>query len=49
MHNPENADSVQPPSAIPVETLIESLKPEQPLLMDDAYGSGGGNSGAAPH
>jgi len=50
MHHPENADAAQSPVVIPFETLVESLKPEQPLVMNDSYGSqgGGGSSSAAP-
>ena len=43
MHNPENATATEPapPAAIPVEKLIESMKPEQPLVVDTV---GGGSS-----
>jgi pilus assembly protein CpaC len=50
MHTPETApgspDTAKAPSAIPVETLIESMKPETPLVIDDSYRSGGGSSSA---
>lgn len=40
------ASSAQP-EAIPVEQLIESMKPEKPLVDAGGYGVGGGNSGAS--
>lgn len=50
MHTPEpaagSAERAQAPAAIPVETLIESLKPETPLVIDDSYRAGGGSSSA---
>jgi pilus assembly protein CpaC len=36
-----------PPSTIPVETLIQSMQPEQPLVIDTMTGGGGGYSGAS--
>jgi pilus assembly protein CpaC len=52
MHTPESApggaETAQAPAAIPVETLIESMKPETPLQVDDSYGRGGGGSSPAP-
>jgi pilus assembly protein CpaC len=53
MHNPEPApgatQAAEAPAAIPVEKLLESQKPEQPLVIDDSYkASGGGSSSAAP-
>jgi pilus assembly protein CpaC len=46
MQTPESAaGAVPPPAAIPVEKLIESMKPEQPLVIDSGYGAGGGSSG----
>jgi len=51
MHTPEGADAraetEQAPSTIPVETLIDSMKPETPLVVDDSYGRGGGSSSAS--
>ncbi len=56
MHQPDakNADNTLPPPApaIPVETLIESNKPEKPLIIESGstgFGSGGGaiNGGAS--
>ena len=48
MHNPEPApgatQAAQAPAAIPVEKLIESLKPEKPLVIDDSYKASGGGS-----
>ena len=52
MHNPEPApgatQAAQAPAAIPVEKLIESLKPETPLVIDDSYKASGGGSSSAP-
>jgi pilus assembly protein CpaC len=61
MQTPESAAASTPtaPAAIPVEKLIDSMKPEQPLVIDSGYsagaggsfGGGGGNgasAGAAP-
>ena len=49
MHNPEptpGTQNVQAPASMPVEKLIESMKPEKPLVINDSYGpSGGGGSG----
>jgi pilus assembly protein CpaC len=53
MQTPESAagstESVQAPPTIPVEQLIQSMKPETPLVVNDSYGpnGGGGGSGAA--
>jgi pilus assembly protein CpaC len=50
MQTPESAASTAgtppPPAAIPVEKLIESMKPEKPLVIDSGYGTSSG-SGAA--
>lgn len=48
MQNPQPATAVtkQPPAAIPVETLQESLKPEKPLAVGSGSGSSMGSSGA---
>ena len=49
----KTADNTLPPpaSAVPVESLIDSMKPEKPLIIDSGggFGSGGGaiNSGGA--
>jgi pilus assembly protein CpaC len=58
MHTPESTaggtDSTPAPAAIPVERLIESMRPEQPLVIEGGYstgassGGGGGGGGAAP-
>jgi pilus assembly protein CpaC len=57
MQTPESTvGGTQPPAptAIPVEKLIESMKPEQPLVIDSGYstsgasGSFGGGAAAAP-
>jgi pilus assembly protein CpaC len=48
MSNPvqePSAAAQQTPAAIPVETLRDSLKPEQPLTSDMAPGGGGGGYG----
>lgn len=51
MHTPDQkaAGSAPPPppASIPVEKLIESMKPEQPLVVDSGMGVGGGGGGAA--
>ena len=56
MHTPEaTANGAEPapaPTAIPVEKLIDSMRPEQPLIIDSGYStsgssSGGGGGGAA--
>lgn len=50
MHNPDSVtDTAAPtaPAAIPVEQLIESMKPEQPL--GDSGSGGGGGGGYAPN
>ena len=38
---------VSPPPSIPVEKLIESMKPEKPLVMEGSYSSGGYSSGSS--
>ena len=58
MHTPESTaggNQTPAPTAIPVEKLIESMKPEQPLIIDSGFStsgsssiSGGGAAGAAP-
>ena len=58
MHQPDakTADNTlpAPPSTIPVETLIDSMKPEKPLTIESntggfgAAGSGMGSGGTAP-
>jgi pilus assembly protein CpaC len=54
MHNPdaktpENTQAT-PPQTIPVEKLIESMKPEAPLVIEGAggFGAGGGGISSAP-
>jgi pilus assembly protein CpaC len=51
MHTPESAASgtgpVPSPAAIPVEKLIESMKPETPLVIDQGFSPGGGGGGGA--
>ena len=61
MHQPDakTPENTPPPApaSIPVETLIESMKPEKPLIVESGTGgfgatgaainSGGGGSGAA--
>jgi pilus assembly protein CpaC len=45
MHNPEGASPALPqPASVPVEQLVDSMKPEKPLVIDSsmsASGSGG--------
>jgi pilus assembly protein CpaC len=53
MHHPDAPDgagSVVPaPTTIPVEKLVESMKPEKPLEIENSYGlKSGGGSTAAP-
>ncbi len=61
MHQPDakTADNTLPPSPpeIPIETLIESMKPEKPLVIESGTGgfgtggasiNGGGGGGSAP-
>jgi pilus assembly protein CpaC len=53
MHTPDQKAAgyvpAPPPASIPVEKLIESMKPEQPLTSDGGMGvGGGGGSPAAP-
>jgi len=50
---PETTGHTQAPAVVPVEKLIESMKPEQPLTIDNGYGatsggSFGGGGGSAP-
>jgi pilus assembly protein CpaC len=51
MHTPESAsngaETAHAPATIPVEKLIESLKPETPLVINDSYGAGGGGTGSS--
>lgn len=52
LHNPDaktpENTAATPPSVIPVEKLIESMKPETPLVIEGATGSFGSASTAAP-
>lgn len=51
MHNPEgNMPTAPQPTAIPVEKLVESNKPEKPLGGQNSYGgsTGGTSMGATP-
>ncbi|HET9087502.1 MAG TPA: pilus assembly protein N-terminal domain-containing protein [Acidobacteriaceae bacterium] len=54
MSNPSAKGTAQdpgvppPPPTMPVEQLIDSMKPEQPLQNDTMSGAGGGAGGAAP-
>ena len=49
MHTPDQKPAgsapAPPPATIPVEKLIESMKPEQPLVMDGGMSVGGGSAG----
>jgi pilus assembly protein CpaC len=48
MHTPDQkaaGSAPPPPATIPVEKLIESQKPEQPLVVDGGMGVGGGGGG----
>jgi pilus assembly protein CpaC len=51
MHTPDQKPAgsapAPPPATIPVEKLIESMKPEQPLVIDGGMGVGGGGSSAS--
>ena len=51
MHQPDekNAENTMEPApaTIPVETLIESMKPEKPLVIEKASGGFGTTGGAA--
>ncbi|MGC2616271.1 MAG: type II and III secretion system protein, partial [Terracidiphilus sp.] len=51
MHTPDNkvagSAPVPPPASIPVEKLIESNKPETPLIVEGSMSVGGGGSGAS--
>ena len=50
MHTPESAASAEPtkaPATIPVEKLIDSLKPEKPLETGGGYGNGSSNGGGS--
>jgi len=50
MHTPDQKPAgsapAPPPATIPVEKLIESMKPEQPLVVDGGMSVGGGGGGA---
>ena len=47
MHTPDTAAAQQPaPATMPVEQLIDSMKPETPL-SDTGYGGGGGGGGGS--
>lgn len=35
-----------PPPTMPIEQLIDSMKPEQPLVNDSSYGAAGGGAGS---
>jgi pilus assembly protein CpaC len=54
MHTPDQkaagSAAPPPPATIPVEKLIESMKPEQPLMVEGgmSVGGGGGGGAAAP-
>jgi pilus assembly protein CpaC len=62
MHQPDEktagATPATPPTSVPVETLIDSMKPEKPLVIEGTNGvfgtagapinSGGPSTGAAP-
>ena len=51
MHTPDQRPAgsapAPPPATIPVEKLIESMKPEQPLVIEGGMSVGGGGSGGA--
>ncbi|MFP5206554.1 MAG: type II and III secretion system protein family protein [Acidobacteriota bacterium] len=52
MHTPDNTAVAQPPSppTIPVEKLVDSMKPEQPLIIPSTsgtFGSGGTSFGGS--
>lgn len=51
MHTPDQKPAgsapAPPPATIPVEKLIESMKPEQPLIVDGGMSVGGGGGGSA--
>ena len=48
MHTPDEGKAEQTtPETIPVEQLIESMKPETPLSDSGSYGSSGGSSGSS--
>jgi len=50
MHTPDQKPAgsapAPPPATIPYEKLIESMKPEQPLVVEGGMSIGGGGSGA---
>jgi pilus assembly protein CpaC len=50
MHQPDAktpANTMPPaPASLPVETLIQSMKPEKPLVIENATGGFGANGGA---
>ncbi len=51
MQNPDAKTAANtlapPPDVIPVETLIESMKPEKPLTVQSSTGGGGGGMGTS--
>ena len=51
MHNPDAKTSANtpppPPATIPVEKLIESMKPETPLVIDESTGGSGAGASTA--
>jgi len=51
MHTPDQKAAgyspAPPPATIPVEKLIESMKPEQPLTVDGGMSVGGGGGGSS--
>lgn len=49
MHNPDQtpAQPAVAPTTIPVEKLLESMKPEQPLVLDSGTGGMSGGSGSS--
>jgi pilus assembly protein CpaC len=51
MHTPDQKPAgsapAPPPATIPVEKLIESMKPEQPLVVEGGMSVGGGSGSAA--
>jgi pilus assembly protein CpaC len=53
MHTPDQKPAgsapAPPPATIPVEKLIESMKPEQPLVVEGGMSVGGGSGSAATH
>jgi pilus assembly protein CpaC len=51
MHTPDQkapgSAPAPPPATIPVEKLIESMKPEQPLVIEGGFSAGGGGGGSS--